>query len=581
MKKQILCAMLCIVMAVSLICIVSATDSDYMTFQFYDKYKTEEPLDTVPVTYEAWVKIPEGRTASSGIILGNDQEYCYNGFMFFIYTNSAPMIKFHNKEPNGVGSNKTYTFSNSTVANGEWTHVAIVADTVTQKIHCYINGELSETKSFTFVPNASPLPLVLGGDNDSGNTTYFKGQLRSATIYSDVRTADEIKADMAAVDTTDEKLMAHYDLTDAVYGEDVADSAGNYDMKFNGAWTDYIEPVTDYAYSFAIIGDQQYLSGYYPDKLHHIYDWILASKEDKKIAYVMALGDITEKKGKEDEWPLVQAQFDRLTGKLPYAICRGNHDTSELYNKYINFEGYTSDIVGNYGEKIDSMYKLATIGNTDYLIMSVDYGPKDEDLAWACSVAEQYPDRKIIVITHSYMADDGTTTDANDSTAPINYGGYNNGDDIWEKFVRKYENIVLVLSGHITSDQIRATKAIGDNGNVVTQLLINPQVIDNKGGPTGMVCMFYFNEDGNVVTTEYYSTIRNQYFNVDETRYTMFIGERSGDANGDGSINVADALAAVSAMTSGTECKNADVNGDGKITIFDALNIMQAAVKGE
>ncbi len=578
--KKILCTLLCALTAFSLICAISAADGGYMTFKPHDKYTAAVPLETVPATYEAWVRIPKGRTETSGIVLGNDQGYCYNSFQFHIYTNSAPMIKFQNKVSNGVPSSKTYTFSNSSVANGEWTHVAIVADAANQTIGCYINGELSESKSYTFSPNAAPIPLVLGGDNRSGNTAYFKGQLRSATLYSDVRTADEIKADMVAVNTADENLMAHYDLTAAEFGEDIADAAGNYDMRYDAAWTDWIEPVTDYAYSIAIIGDQQKVSCTYPESLHYIYDWILANKETKKIGYVMALGDITNDRDKVPEWTLVGQQFQRLSGNLPFAICRGNHDYSEPYNTYLNFEGYTADIAGTYNGKLESMYKLAKLGKTDYLILSLDYGPKDEELAWACEVVEQHPDHKVIVITHSYMAADGTTTDENDETAPTTNYGYNNGDDIWEQFVRKYENIVLVLSGHIASDQLRATKTVGDHGNVVTQLLINPQTIDVPE-PTGLVSMFYFNEDGNVVTTEWYSTVKNQYFNAEETRYTMFVGERSGDANGDGYITVADALAAVSAMLGTSECKNADINGDGKITLYDALGIMQTAVKGE
>ncbi|MBQ7661575.1 MAG: metallophosphoesterase [Clostridia bacterium] len=582
MKKRLFCILLCLVMSFSLICIVSAgsaDDSDFMTFKAYGVYKTAAPLDAVPATYEAWVRIPESRTGPSHIILGNDLSNCYNSFQFHITENGAPMIKFVNKVPNGVLSTRSYTFSNSAANTGKWVHVAITADTANQTISCYINGELSESKAFPFVPQVSPLPLVLGGDNRSGNTSFFKGQLRSTTIFSDVRTPAEIAADMAAVNIGDENLMAHYDLTAATFGNDIGDAAGNYDMKYINYWFDTVTPVTEYAYSMAIIGDQQIISISYPDKLHCIYDWILANKQAKNIEYVMALGDITNERDNATEWARVQAQFQRLSGKIPFAVCRGNHDYSAPYNTYLNFAGYTSDIVGNYDGRLEDMYKLIKIGKTDYLIMSLDYGASDGALAWACDVVERYPNHKVIVITHSYMADDGTTTDAHDPVAPSTNSGYNNGDDMWEKFVRKYENIVLVLSGHIDSDEIRATKAVGDHGNIVTQMLINPQGIDPYT-PTGMVCMLYFNEDGNVVTTDYYSTIRNQYFNIGATRYTMYLGERSGDCNGDGTVTVADAVAAISAMLGKAEYKNADVNGDGKVTVSDVLSIIKDAAKG-
>ena len=576
--KKLFSIMLCVV-AVLLLCFaVSAADEDYMTFKPYGIYKTEEPLDAVPATYEAWVRIPEGRTYDSGIILGNSRSSHYHSFQVHVYENSAPMIKFITKVPDTKGTSKTYTFNNVNLATGEWVHFAIVCDAANKTISCYVNGELAQSASFTFAPQLSPEPLVLGGDNASGNDDYFKGQLRSVTLYSDVRNADEIKADMVAVDTSDENLMAHYDLTDATFGEDIADGADNYDMIYD-PWFYSREDVTDFAYSMAIIGDQQVISIKYPSLLHEMYDWILANKDKYNMKYVMALGDITNDRDDVAEWTLVASQFKRLSGILPMAICRGNHDYSEPFNTYLNFDGYTSDIVGRYEGKMDNHYKVAKIGNTDYLFMVLDYGPKDEVLQWAGEVTAAYPEHKVIVITHSYMNDDETTTGENDSTAPTTNYGYNNGDDMWEKYVRKYENIVMVLSGHIGSDYTYATKAVGDHGNVVTQMLINPQGIDVYT-PTGMVHMFYFNEEGNKITVDMYSTIRSQYYGKN-SRHTFVVGERSGDANNDGVVNTADALLAISTVLGGESYKNADVDGDGKTTISDALGIMKKAVKGE
>ncbi len=576
--KKLFCMMLCAFTVLLLCFAVSAADEDYMTFKPYGIYKTAEPLDAVPATYEAWVRIPEGRTYDSGIILGNSRSSHYHSFQVHVYENSAPMIKFITKVPDTKGTSKTYTFNNVNLATGEWVHFAIVCDAANKTISCYVNGKLEQSASFTFAPQISPEPLVLGGDNGTGNEDYFKGQLRSATLYSDVRTAEEIKADMVAVDITDENLMAHYDLTDATFGEDIADGADNYDMIYD-PWFYSREDVTDFAYSMAIIGDQQVISIKYPSLLHEMYDWILANKDKYNMKYVMALGDITNDRDDVAEWTLVASQFKRLSGILPMAICRGNHDYSEPFNTYLNFDGYTSDIVGRYEGKMDNHYKVAKIGNTDYLFMVLDYGPKDEVLQWAGEVTAAYPEHKVIVITHSYMNDDETTTGENDSTAPTTNYGYNNGDDMWEKYVRKYENIVMVLSGHIGSDYTYATKAVGDHGNVVTQMLIDPQGIDVYT-PTGMVHMFYFNEEGNKITVDMYSTIRSQYYGKN-SRHTFVVGERSGDCNNDGVVNTADALLAISTVLGGESYKNADVDGDGKTTISDALGIMKKAVKGE
>ena len=579
MKKRLF-LLLCALTVVFLCLAVSAAGEDYMTFAPYGIYKTATPLSTVPATYEAWVKIPAGRTFDSGNVIANSSASHYSSFQWHIYDNSAPMIKFINKVPDGVGSSKTYTFSESSVATGEWTHIAIVADAQNQTIGCYINGALSESKSFTFVPEVSPLPLVLGGDNHSGNDDYFKGQIRSVTLYADVRTPAEIAADMTAVDTADANLLAHYDLRTATYGETVEDQAGNYDMLYDPFWYAR-EEVTDFAYSMALIGDQQVVTHKYPSMLHEMYDWLLANKTKHKIEYVVALGDLTDNFDNVSQWTLASEQFQRLGGTLPLIACRGNHDYSDPFNNCLNYAAYTANVGGRYAGRLDNHYKTAHIGNTDYLFIVLDFGPDDDELAWACEVTAAHPNHKVIVITHGYMTDDGTLLDAHDGAAPTKSSaspGFNNGPEIWEKYVRKYENIVMVLSGHIDSDEARVVKAVGDHGNVVSQMLVNPQGIDIYT-PSGMLAMLYFNEAGNKITVDLYSTFRSLYYGKD-TRYSVYVGERSGDCNGDGAITTVDALAAVSAMLGKAEYKNADVDGDGKVTMRDALTIMQTAAKG-
>ena len=568
--------LLVLVLAAMLITTAFAEDVG-MTFKNYGIYRAEEPFDSVAATYEAWVKLPEEAYEDGYTIISSMKSSMFHSVRFSVTAEGIPVLKFLDKVPNGAAAiHKTYSFTEGTVPVNKWTHVAISCDFGSGVFSCYINGELVGTKTTTFVPKVSPVCPVLGGSPASGNSGYFKGELLSVTLYSDARTADEIKADMANVDLSDVNLMAHYDLEGKTLGDEVSDLAGNYDMIYDPMWYDDAsgEP-ENYAYSMAIIGDQQILVHHYPDTLHYIYDWILANRESKKIGYVVAVGDITDRRDNLSEWDLVQAQFRRLTDKIPLAACRGNHDRP--YTQGMTFDWYTSDIVGRYNSDLENIYKTVKLGNTDYLIVTLEYGADDDMLAWASEVTAAHPDHKVIVVTHSFMANDGTTTDVNDPTAPTTNFGYNNGDDIWEKYVRKHENIVLVLSGHIDSDEIRATKMIGDYGNVVTAMLIDPQGID-VDTPTGLVCMLYFNEEGNIVTTDYYSTIRNQYYNIKENQYTMFLGERSGDMDNDGKITVTDALEALKAWLDGDGDTNADIDGDGEVTLAEVVNILKLTV---
>jgi hypothetical protein len=87
----------------------------------------------------------------------------------------------------------------------------------------------------------------------------------------------------------------------------------------------------------------------------------------------------------------------------------------------------------------------------------------------------------------------------------------------------------LVISGHDPSDQIVVAQDEGENGNIVTQMLVDPQGADANLGGLGMVAMLYFSEDGRDVTVEYYSTIKNKYY-MGVNQFTMtldLIGEEA------------------------------------------------------
>lgn len=91
---------------------------------------------------------------------------------------------------------------------------------------------------------------------------------------------------------------------------------------------------------------------------------------------------------------------------------------------------------------------------------------------------------------------------------------------MWDKLIKKHENIVLVLSGHDPCDYVVAAQDKGVNGNVVTQLLVDPQGVDKAQGGVGMVTMLYFSADGKTVQVETYSTDKKAYF-LEENQFTL------------------------------------------------------------
>ena len=205
----------------------------------------------------------------------------------------------------------------------------------------------------------------------------------------------------------------------------------------------------------------------------------------------------------------------KLDGVVPYSLCRGNHDNSLTFNNAFKDGKYPSYLDGTFDGKLENSWQELIIGETKYLIMALDYGASDEVLAWADDVISEHPEHNVIITTHAYLYRDGTTLDLNDLCPPSNSGGYNNGDQIWNKLISKHENITLVLSGHDPWNEIVMTQTEGVNGNIVTQMLIDPQAMDTYYGSTGMVAMLYFSEDGRDVQVRYYSTVRDQYYTAD------------------------------------------------------------------
>lgn len=302
------------------------------------------------------------------------------------------------------------------------------------------------------------------------------------------------------------------DLTIAL-GEETLAQPGEYEARAEREWYIDKEPAKNYAYSFAIVGDTQVVAKHAPKQFTKIYDWILANKASKKIEYVFGLGDITNDDSVA-EWTVSAEAINKMNGVVPYSLIRGNHDSSAKINEYFYNETYNKQFEGFYGEgSMENSWRRLTVGETKYLMITLDYGAKDEILKWAGEVIEQYPDHRVIITTHAYLYPDGTTVDEHDSVPPSSLGAsYNNGDEMWDKLVSKYENIFLIISGHESCDYVITNQREGEKGNVVTEMLVDPQGVDGDMGCTGMITMLYFSEDGKEIEVETYSTINKGYF---------------------------------------------------------------------
>jgi len=502
---------------------IPATTDNGLSFTAATYYKMSDKLAKNPLTVEAEIFLDPSVTGRAGAVFGN-----YLGvrqdFLLEIYQNGVPRLYY----TDASGNIQDYKFTNVDVRTGDWVHIALTFDFENRTISLYMNGEIAQilTCNTDLASDITTYRFVVGGDNRSDNSNYFKGQIRSVAAYSDVRTAEEIaRAAQNGTNIYADDLLVAFLLNKNSGENDIQDLSENGHV-IEKEWLDSHEVSLDYAYSFAVVGDTQWMCLHTPEKMEGIYDWILANKDSKKISYVFGLGDITETWVKKDmtEWNLAKEYISKLDGVIPYSLVRGNHDETKYFNQMFSYPSYVNQLDGFFKEgDLTTAYRTFTVGSTDYLVVILDYGASDEALAWANDVVLAHPNHRVIVTTHGYQGFDGEHLTSNNtpSSGSIHAGSdidangsrsYNDGKQIWEKFVSKHPNIFLVMSGHTPMEDVFLLQTEGDHGNVVNQMLIDPQWMDASKGGVGMVCMLYFSADGSQMEVEWLSTETGKYY---------------------------------------------------------------------
>ena len=163
-----------------------------------------EPINLgAPHTIEASVYVPKDLSGRAGVIVGNYDNGVRDQLSFEIYENGRVRLFYISRYQ------RFDHIFNTDVRTGGFVHLALTVDASTATL--YVNGEKAEQIMLTVPFPIKLVNLRIGGDNRLDNTQYFKGQIASVHLFSDVRTADEIRRDNAFVaGTTDGLLSSHY-----------------------------------------------------------------------------------------------------------------------------------------------------------------------------------------------------------------------------------------------------------------------------------------------------------------------------------------------------------------------------------
>lgn len=586
----------------------------FLTFKNQNyRYELYEEF-AVPVnTFEAWVRLKTeyADDRSAGRLISS-------GLNYDPYTTISVIAggKVQLKVVGGTSAG-TVTF-NTDIRSDEFVHLAITADTVNGIYNCYINGILVDSQQSSVVIPVSPRAYLVSGDYYYNNkSVHFEGDVAGVAMFSDVRTPEEILADMyGGTDLTDAALLGKWSFADTEEGLINQNGNGN---DFHPFWEtepdeDVDESFGNYS-TFVLIPDtQNFTQNQGAEGLAKISNWILNNKDTENIVGVIGLGDIVNIDKELGQWQAAQQGLlgypddkgvtvtEGLPGNVPFLFIQGNHDIGKAttdaegntvyrnttnLNTYFPFEDLKDNFDGYFEEgKVDNIYILTEDdkGNK-YMLLGLEFHPRNEVLDWANEVVAAHPDYNVIVSTHGYQSYNYTTDEqvyiSSTSDDYLNILGENNnpGNQIWEKFVKNHKNIIMVACGHVYHEDIFVTTKQGVNGNTVIEMIANGQTTDVQMRMSGSVVILRVSEDGTKANVQYYSPVSGQYLK-DLNQFNMdwhLIEDEVANIGGESFSDLQDAVDA--AEDNDVIEIVADIEVSGSLTIDKAVTIKLGADK--
>lgn len=263
------------------------------------------------------------------------------------------------------------------------------------------------------------------------------------------------------------------------------------------------------SFSIVLLPDIQNMSsgenGGLPEMLNAEVDWIVANRQAEKISIVIGLGDSVNC-ASDTPQSLVNAHeaYKRLDDAgIVYVPIMGNHDYDRCgqigdrrashYMRYFDTDRFTvRDWFGDSTfppDSTENFYVLFDVGTRKFIVIALEFAPRDAAVAWAQQVLDEHPDRAAIIATHQYLicgSQPAIRISVNDMGGPgpayweFTDLTYNGGEELWQKLIRKNAGIFLVVSGHFP-DESAARVDVNDGGRSVAQICTDYQS-DGLGG---------------------------------------------------------------------------------------------------
>ncbi len=290
---------------------------------------------------------------------------------------------------------------------------------------------------------------------------------------------------------------------------------------------------------FALVAlpDTQNIVVAHPERFYAQAYWIRDNAAALNIKYVVHEGDITNNSS-DKEWDAADHAFRLLDDRVPYALALGNHDypgggsveerdTSAFDERFppSRIQGQRG-FLGSFDPETLANAVYGFVGNGQYwLIFALEFGPRDEVLAWVEDTLEANPGANAILVTHAFLFVDGTRFDHVERTDqysnPHDYDGddrlgVNDAEEMWRKLIAKCPGIRLVLCGHMHA-QARLTSERPD-APPVHQMLADYQ--GEEYGGQGYLRLLQFEPDGRIVVRTY-SPFLERFRTDDDNQFVL------------------------------------------------------------
>jgi len=248
-------------------------------------------------------------------------------------------------------------------------------------------------------------------------------------------------------------------------------------------------------FTLPVLPDTQVEVDVKPQMLYSQLRWIAANQKKLNIPIVLHVGDIVNYDN-WDHWKRASKIFEVLdSAKVPYALTLGNHDTEAVgehnggaapgnvnanlrkttkFNTSFPVSRFTAQVGRYEPNKSDNAFYTFKAGGLKWLVLTLEFCARQGPVDWANTVIEKYPKHNVIILTHYHLTTAGVINQTN-----AGYGDLTN-QAIYDQMIKKHQNVLMVLSGHVVTTAHRTD--VGDKGNTIYQLLQNYQSFDAGGG---------------------------------------------------------------------------------------------------